>query len=171
MKKITTITIAIFLIFIATGAVFYAYMNTSDKEAQIEVSENSTTETIDLNLEEVEIADTQAERNQGLQNRSELCQNCGMLFIFEEQQDLSFWMKNTQISLDMIFLDEDGRITTIHKNTVPFQLNPTYRSSAPSRYVLEANAGFAASNNLTIGDTLNLNNLTQNQIEFDESFL
>jgi uncharacterized protein len=67
----------------------------------------------------VEIADTPEGQSYGLMYRTELEENRGMLFIFDQERQLSFWMKNTFIPLDIIFIDSDGTINTIHENTKP----------------------------------------------------
>ena len=67
----------------------------------------------------VEMATTDAERAQGLMNRKELPEGQGMLFDFQRDQEVGFWMKNTYIPLDMIFIRSDGRIMRIAENTEP----------------------------------------------------
>ena len=67
----------------------------------------------------VEIADTEAEREKGLMFRKELPEGRGMLFDFHQEQDVSFWMENTYIPLDMMFIRADGRILRIAENTEP----------------------------------------------------
>ena len=72
----------------------------------------------------VEIADDPAERAQGLMNRDELAPMTGMLFIYETPRPASFWMKNTLIPLDMVFMDAQGTIRHIHPSAVPLDLTP-----------------------------------------------
>lgn len=94
----------------------------------------------------VEIADTNAERARGLMFRKRLGQNRGMLFIFEDDSVRNFWMKNTLIPLDMIFVDSEGKVVSIQKNVPPCVDGtscPVYSSGAGARYVLEINAGLA----------------------------
>ncbi|MBN2423900.1 MAG: DUF192 domain-containing protein [Calditrichaceae bacterium] len=88
-----------------------------------------------------EIADTQYERAQGLMNRKKLAANQGMLFIFEKENMQAFWMKNTPISLDIIFLNADMRIVHIAWETEPFSLR-SISSVYPAMYVLEVVGGF-----------------------------
>ena len=73
---------------------------------------------------QVEIADTEEERAQGLMNREELAAKTGMLFIYETPRPASFWMKNTLIPLDMVFMDAQGTIRHIHPSAVPLDLTP-----------------------------------------------
>jgi uncharacterized protein len=99
----------------------------------------------------VEIADTPESQARGLMYRNHLDPDRGMLFLFEEQKRHSFWMKNTLIPLDLIFIARDGRIVGIHPNAEPFSLKPI-DAGAPSQAVLEVNGGFAAVHGLAAGD-------------------
>lgn len=101
----------------------------------------------------VEIADEPAERSLGLMNRPSMPMNAGMLFVFESQQPVSFWMRNTLIPLDMLFVDETGVIARVHENAVPLDETPI-PSGAPVRYVLEINGGLAAQIGIEAGDEL-----------------
>ena len=103
----------------------------------------------------VEIADDEQEQIKGLMFREKLNEWGGMLFIFEYEQEQSFWMKNTLIPLDMIFIDEDFKIVDI-KNAVPCKEDPCalYKSLKPAKYVLEVNRNFTAKNNIKIDDKL-----------------
>ena len=86
---------------------------------------------------DLEIADNDYERQLGLMNRKEMKENEGMLFIFPRQDYQSFWMRNTLISLDIMFVNDQKEIVTIHKNTKILS-ETSYPSSAPSIYVVEA---------------------------------
>ena len=101
----------------------------------------------------VEIADTAESRSVGLMYRKELPPDHGMVFLFEEGSDHSFWMKNTPLPLDMIFISKDGRVVGIQADTVPFSLDPRH-VGVPSRVVLEVPAGFAAAHGLAAGDVV-----------------
>lgn len=102
----------------------------------------------------VEVADTQEERSRGLQNRSSLPEGEGMLFIFPSESIYRFWMKETLISLDMIWLDDQRKIVGIATDVPPCQQDPCpqYGPEQMSLYVLEANAGYADRLGLKIGD-------------------
>lgn len=102
---------------------------------------------------DLEIADTEYERQLGLMNRKEMSENEGMLFIFPEQRLQSFWMRNTLISLDIMFVNAQKQIVTIHKNTKILS-DTSYPSSEPSIYVVEVLAGFAERHNIQVGDRI-----------------
>lgn len=88
-----------------------------------------------------EFADTDYERYLGLMNRPSMEENQGMLFLFPVEETQGFYMKNTLISLDMIFIDAQRRIVTIHENAEVGTLD-TYYSTKPAKYVLETVGGF-----------------------------
>ena len=90
----------------------------------------------------VEIADTEEERALGLMHRYRLDEGAGMLFVFDTVKDTSFWMRNTHIALDMIWLDEKGRVTGVHENAVP-ESEELIPSNGAVKAVLELNAGAA----------------------------
>ena len=96
-----------------------------------------------------EVADTNAERAQGLMYRDELESDEGMLFVFDSPQNLTFWMKNTYIPLDMIFIDEYGVVINIAEaNPEPGVADENlseYKSEGPAKWVLEVNQGMSQS--------------------------
>ena len=98
----------------------------------------------------VEVADDNVKRRIGMMFREKAEEKQGMLFIFPFSEIRSFWMRNTVLSLDMIFIDEQKRIVNIEKSTVPFT-ERSYFSTGPARYVLEVRAGFADKYNLSAG--------------------
>jgi uncharacterized membrane protein (UPF0127 family) len=99
----------------------------------------------------VELARTPDEQARGLMFRDRLADDAGMLFIFSQSSDHAFWMKNTLIPLDMIFIDEAGTVAGVVERAEPQTLTP--RSvGAPSRYVLEVNGGWSAANGFGKGD-------------------
>jgi uncharacterized membrane protein (UPF0127 family) len=102
---------------------------------------------------QVEIADTPAKRELGLQYRKELPTERGMIFLFPIESQQTFWMKNTPIPLDMIFINRARRIVGIVEQAVPFTLEP--RSvNIPSQYVLEIGGGLAKRYGIRAGDTV-----------------
>ena len=99
----------------------------------------------------VEIANTEPEREKGLMFRKHLAEGHGMLFDFRADQQVGFWMKNTYIPLDMIFIRGDGRIARIAQDTEPMSEKVVY-SGAPVRAVLEVKAGTARRLGIEPGD-------------------
>ncbi|MFA6190268.1 MAG: DUF192 domain-containing protein [Candidatus Staskawiczbacteria bacterium] len=113
----------------------------------------------------VEIAKTESERAKGLMNRNQLDADKGMLFIFEKEGVYPFWMKNTLIPLDIIWINENRKIIFIANNVQPclpagrqvkVLICPTVGSLAKAKYVLEVNAGIAENIKLKVGDTASL---------------
>ncbi|MFH1978763.1 MAG: DUF192 domain-containing protein [Candidatus Aenigmatarchaeota archaeon] len=106
----------------------------------------------------VEVADNPIKQQQGLMNRTELKKDSGMLFIFGDETMRHFWMKNTLIPLDMIFIDSDGEIVHIHKNVQPCKTTicDTYGSNKPAKYVVEVIGGYTDKKGIDIGDKVKI---------------
>lgn len=100
----------------------------------------------------VEVARTEAEQAMGLMHRTELAPDRGMIFPFAQPRIASFWMKNTLIPLDMIFIRGDGTISAIAVNTVPLQEQPPYTSHEPVSAVLEIAGGRSVELGIAQGD-------------------
>ncbi len=101
----------------------------------------------------VEVADDIKERSLGLMNREVLPTGAGMLFVYDQPQSVMFWMKNTLIPLDMIFLDNQGRVARIHENAVPRDLTGI-EGGDDIKFVLEINGGLARRLGITDGSEL-----------------
>jgi uncharacterized membrane protein (UPF0127 family) len=99
----------------------------------------------------VEVAATSASRERGLMFRQELPDSHGMLFVFPQEADHAFWMRNTPLSLDIVFIGSDRRIVGIAADTVPYS-ERHLRVGKASRYVLEVAAGFCARESVRVGD-------------------
>lgn len=102
---------------------------------------------------DIEIAETDYERQRGLMDRKSMEDNQAMLFIFPNMQMRSFYMKNTYISLDIIYLDDANQIVSIQKNAKPLN-ESSLPSTAPAKYVLEINGGLSDRLNISEGDTM-----------------
>jgi hypothetical protein len=100
---------------------------------------------------QVEVANTPAKREMGLQYRRELASDRGMIFLFASEAPQAFWMKNTAIPLDMIFINSDRKIVGIVEQAVPFSLD-SRSVGAPSQFVLEINGGSATKLGIQTGD-------------------
>jgi len=102
---------------------------------------------------QVEIADTPAKRELGLQYRRELGADQGMIFLFPNESQQTFWMKNTPIPLDMIFISHDRKIVGIVEQATPFNLDSRSVNGA-SQYVLEINGGLSRKYGFMKGDSV-----------------
>jgi uncharacterized membrane protein (UPF0127 family) len=110
---------------------------------------------------QVEVAKNAVAQQRGLMYRQSLGKDSGMLFIFDEQQPLTFWMKNTLIPLDILFISSDLVIVDIMTmQPCTFDPCPVYTSKRPARYALEVNAGYVHAHAIKIGDTVSSNVLT-----------
>lgn len=123
-------------------------------EAQIATFERSELTIVSggkRHLFQIEMAISAEQMAQGLMFRRQMAPDAGMLFLHREERELSMWMKNTFIPLDMVFIAADGRITRIAQRTVPQSLT-TISSDGPAMAVLELNAGTAERLGIKPGD-------------------
>ncbi len=108
----------------------------------------------------VELALTPAEQERGLMHRRDLAEDAGMLFVFAEAGPRAFWMKNTPIPLDMLFIDDGGVVAGIVRDAEPLTLTPrTPGPDVPARFVLEVRGGWAARYGVANGDRVRLENV------------
>lgn len=130
--------------------------------AQEQVAKPVNTVTLKNTTFAVEIADDDEERARGLMYRDKLARNQGMLFVFPKEEPRTFWMKNTLISLDMIFLDGEQTIVSIQKQAKPCRKQlvcPLYESHKPAKYVLEINGGLATKLRFKEGEKMTLDGI------------
>ena len=108
---------------------------------------------------QVEMAKTPDQHQYGLMNRNSLPENNGLLFVFENEQTLSFWMKNTFIDLSIAYIDKNKQIVDIQEMKATNQMMvgdlPSYPSSKPALYALEMNKGWFKKNKIKIGQKFN----------------
>jgi hypothetical protein len=164
MKKIVAIILVIVLIFGGLISTDILNFSKNSTEPIVENSTNNSTiseppfkkegELTFLKNQEkltIEIADSEAETTQGLMYRRTMPDSCGMVFIFADSQPRSFWMKNTYLPLDILFLDESKKIVTIQANRTPFseEAIPSFENA---KYVLEVNAGYCKRKGIEKGD-------------------
>jgi uncharacterized protein len=112
-----------------------------------------------ISFSKLEIAQTSQEIQTGLMGRKSLCSKCAMLFIFKEPGHYAFWMKNTLIPLDIIFITKKGKIANIYQNTVPMNEEIHYWPSEEISFVLEMNSGASKKLGLMAGQILDLDYL------------
>jgi uncharacterized membrane protein (UPF0127 family) len=102
---------------------------------------------------DVEIAENDTDRQKGLMFRPYLSDSVGMLFVFEEPTPQSFWMKNTMISLDIIYVDQNKKIVSIQKKAKPYS-EESLPSFGDAQYVVEVNGGYCDKYGIQVGDTI-----------------
>ncbi len=131
--------------------------NANTKEALVKFKSNlPDKKTITVLLE---VAATDEEKAKGLMNRPSLAQNRGMVFLFKPQRQVTFWMKDTLISLDMIFI-KDGKIVKIAKDAIPNQTQTLYPSDVDVTEVVEVNSGFTDKYMINVGSKVVFRNIS-----------
>ena len=149
--------ISLFLIFlIAFGAIFFVLAN--DLLSPTSELKNQGKVCFKENCFDVEIAKSAEELSQGLMFRQQLDKNRGMLFIFSKEDIYPFWMKNTLIPLDMIWIDGNYKVVFIGQNVQPCKTSicPETNPKVKAKYVLEINSGISENLRLEIGDNVTL---------------
>ena len=119
------------------------------KEGSIYFLSYNTMDT--LSVLDIEIVENSDDIMRGLMYRSRLKPDQGMFFIFSEEEEQSFWMKNTKISLDIIFINSDLRIVHISRHTIPYSKDPI-PSMYPAKFVVEVNAGYCKRHQINPND-------------------
>lgn len=137
---------------------FLAFKSFQNLQTVPNLIEQSTTEYTDIEINGVtikaELAKTDAQKAAGLMNRTQLGRYSGMLFIYNNEAQRTFWMRNTLISLDIIFLNAEKEVVSISAQTTPNQTDKLYYSMFPAQYILELNAGMAEELELKPGNTI-----------------
>ena len=105
---------------------------------------------------EAAVADTDELRSAGLMDVYTLPEDSGMIFLFDNNRPRSFWMANTPLSLDILFVNSDMEIVRIHRNTTPYS-QESIESDRPAKYVIEVNAGYTVRNDITEGHLVEFN--------------
>lgn len=173
MQKFLIVICSIAIIFVLfavlrnqTNTTNSVNQDTTDSPSQITEStasllkltdEDTITLQIDQKDVSLEVATSPEKHARGLMFRETLAENTGMLFIFDAQRPLSFWMQNTLVPLDIIFIDNTLSIVKIHENTRIDQIVETYSSEKPAQFVIELPGGNAATLGLVEGLSLKQN--------------
>ena len=162
-RRLMAVTLTLGILLATTASAFAQSEGSSDAEIPAAAgTEVSPLPTLTINSVGgrvpvgVEVADTDAERQAGLMGRTVLPEDAGMLFVFEGEQTLSFWMKDTLIPLSIAYIDAEGRIVDIQDMQPLDDVSPHYVSAEPARYALEVNQGFFEERGVMVGDTLEL---------------
>lgn len=153
-KNWLTAVCAAIAVIIAAGVYFYSQEPTSaDSRAMVLPVDPTPLVAVTRAGERsftIEVADEPSERSAGLMFREQMADDHGMLFVFERQQEVGFWMRNTPMPLDLIFIDQDGRIRAIDEGEP--QSEAVISPGEPVRFVLELKAGIAAREGIEDGD-------------------
>jgi len=143
-KRIYLIIIILIIVIVLTLVLLLIYRN-NKRENQVCIKDNCFN---------IELALTLEERERGLMSRKYLDSNNGMLFVFNEEGKYPFWMKNTLIPLDIIWINKEKEVIFINKNTQPCGIDvcPVINPDKKAQYVLELNGGIIDKIGLNIGD-------------------
>jgi len=149
-KKLILIIIFLLSLLIATSLTYMLFFTEKNNQKQAQLCFKN-------NCFDVELALTSKERNQGLMFRDYLEENKGMLFVYVIEEKRSFWMKNTLIPLDIIWLNQNKEVVFISKNNQPCKNDEcsTINSDQKAKYVLELNEGIIEKIGLEVGDRAN----------------
>ena len=164
MRKASSVAVMMLVVMVAIGCTKQPgtpALATSDTMSTAEPMTGPRIVYPNGNVVGLELAIDSETRAQGLMYRDSLRPNTGMLFAFEQDGEYPFWMKNTMIPLDMIWIDQRHRIVHVKDNVPPCKADPcpSYAPNAISRYVLELPAGEAKKQNLKVGDALQFHGL------------
>lgn len=163
IRIITELTLAFLFLTLLSCSDKNEYKNVSDDNTNSERvleytaevsfvrSEGDTISTVN-----VAVSDDNRSRSEGLMNVMELPENSGMIFIFENDQPRSFWMANTPLPLDIIFVNSEMTIVRIHRNTQPYSQR-SIQSGDPARFVVEVNAGYTLRHDIREGMKIAVN--------------
>lgn len=151
-KKIILIIVFLLILLITTSLTYLLFFMDKNNRKQTQLCFGN-------DCFDVELALTSKERNQGLMFRDYLEENKGMLFVFAVEKEYGFWMKNTLIPLDIIWLNQNKEVVFISKNNQPCKNNecPTINPDQKTKYVLELNVGITDKIGLEVGDKANFN--------------
>lgn len=161
MSSLVRIFVDVIIALTIFGVVFFLYQNYSGPVINYLYGEQK----LSIFLRDVPVLVTPVvnpeERQKGLSGVTALPENEGMLFIFEEEGRYGFWMKDTLLSLDIVWINNNQEIVHIERNVRPESYPATYYSPVPARFVVEVNAFFTSTFNINVGDKITIpkNNL------------
>ncbi len=151
MKASSVIVIATLIILALAAAYYLSLYAMGDEGNRVEFADSNGTVTTVY----VEVADTPQSLQRGLMYRTSLDEYKGMLFIFSSDAPQSFWMKNTPLPLDMVFVNSQMAIVDINHNATPYSLD-VFTSKESCRYVVEVNGGFCEEHGIGVGDQMRI---------------
>jgi len=147
---------SVIIILTIFGVVFFLYQNYSVLVLNYLYGEQRTTIFILDVPVKVDTADTAEERQKCLSGVKELAEEEGMLFVFEKEERHGFWMKDTLLPLDIIWINSNMEIVHIESNVRPETYPAIYYPPVPARFVVEVNAFFASTFNVNVGDKITI---------------
>lgn len=146
--------ILIILILLAvTGVVFCVYNKQGNFNREGVLEFYSKHHNTDISEIAIEIAETKEEKQTGLMHRKHLGEEQGMLFLFKNSKKRFFWMKNTSIPLDIIYVNDNQAIVSIYRNTKPFS-EKGLSSRNNAKFVVEVNSGYCKKHGIRVGDSI-----------------
>jgi len=152
-KKNTRKTLLI--VSLAIGLIIFIFISISLINGNKNIFPKSVGVQINNDNYYLEIAQTNRQKKIGLSNRNEICSNCGMLFIFNKEDQYPLWMKDTHIPLDMIWINSQNKIVKII-TALDTDSEITYTNQEPAKYIIELPANEVFKQNLKIGDTIQI---------------
>lgn len=146
------------ILFLAGGIIYGVYQFVVISEPGSTIETNATKDEVRINdaVFTVDIADTFIERTQGLSGRPSLGENEGLLFVFDQSNIHSFWMKGMNFPIDIIWINNEQRIVHIEHDLSPDTYPQSFAPEEAALYVLEINAGKAKENGISLGDWVTL---------------
>lgn len=157
LKQIVILSVALSLSMIACGERTEDSPGTDTTEERVLDYTTSVTfvnqRGTDISEIRTAVADDDRSRSEGLMNVTDLPEDAGMIFIFDDEQNRNFYMANTPLSLDILFVNADYEIVRIHRNTTPYS-SESIPSEAPAKYVVEVNAGYTLQHDINEGDSI-----------------
>lgn len=148
MRYLTFVLISIVIL----GGVWLLSRAKQPLPAGEEDTAGAQTAVINGHVLELEVARTREEHARGLSDRESLAENAGMLFVFEQPEVHGFWMKDMNFPLDLLWIDENGKLVAISENVVPETYPEIFRPPSSIVYVLEVTGGWARNHNISIGE-------------------
>ena len=154
-KELPGILLFLMLLLIVNSLLLFIYLKNPTQNIPNNIEEVCFTSS----CFEVEVVKNKSEREKGLMFRDILEENKGMLFIFEKEDLYNFWMKDTLIPLDIIWIDKNLEVNSIFENATPCLENtcPVYNPKIKALYVLEVNSGIVKNKNITVGEKVSFN--------------
>jgi len=157
-KPVNLVLMAIF----ATLLILLAVQPYLTRREPVQINKNLPTVKMKIGnrMFTLEVADTDETRETGLMNRESMAEDHGMIFVYDEDEPLNFWMKNTLIGLDIIYVNSKGKVVSIDRMK-PRDTITRHDSAAPARYAIELNEGMAAKAGVKAGDVLEIPRLRE----------